>query len=369
MVARNAVTGVAQRRRLGTARAVTVFLVTAATLFAGDISPAKIAQIRRLIAGEMARQHIPGMSIAIATDHELRWSEGFGFADLEDLAPAQASTLFRLGSICKPITAVAVMQLVERKKVDLDASIRTYVPSFPRKQWRITARQLLAHQSGIRHYSSAAEVANTRHYTNLLDSLAVFRNDPLLFEPGTWFLYSSYGFTLLGAAVEGASGMRFVDYVHANIAQPAGMTGLQLDDVYTIIPHRARGYRLRTGGKVENCALADTSNRIPAGGFLATAEDLVRFALAVEGGVLVTKETARQMFTPQKIRDGRLTNYGLGWQIIERGGRKWVLHSGRQPGARTVLLLPSEGTVIAVLTNLEQADPEKIAAGVAEALR
>jgi CubicO group peptidase (beta-lactamase class C family) len=326
------------------------------------LPPAKIAQIQRLISAEMARQHIPGLSVAIATDHALRWAEGFGMADLENSVPAKPYTVYRLGSISKPITAVAVMQLAERKKLDLDASIRTYVPAFPPKPWRVTVRQLLGHLGGVRHYRTLAEVDSTKHYSNLLDPLDAFKNDPLLFEPGTHFHYSSYGYTLLGAALENVAGTKFADYVRRNIAEPAGMDGTQPDDVYKIIRNRAHGYRLRRDGQVENCALADTSNKIPAGGFVASADDLVRFAIAVEQDVLLGRESVRQMFTSQRTRDGPLTNYGLGWQVVERDGRKWVAHPGRQQGARTLLvLLPSEGIAIAILTNLEQASPEKIA--------
>jgi serine beta-lactamase-like protein LACTB len=256
------------------ARCIWALVFIAAALYADGLSATKVAEIRQLISAEMARQHIPGMSVAIATDRELRWAEGFGVADVENFVPARPYTLYRLASISKPITAVAVMQLAERKKLNLAASIRAYVPSFPRKPWRITVCQLLGHLSGIRHYRNPAEVNSTKHYSNLLEALAIFKSDPLLFEPGTRYLYSSYGYNLLGAAVEGVSGMKFADYVRLNIAKPAGMDSIQPDDVFRIIRNRAHGYRLRTDGQVENCALADTSNKIPSGGFVANAEDL-----------------------------------------------------------------------------------------------
>src|SRR5215472_3563 len=238
----------------------------------------KIRKIEQVVSSEMARSTIPGLTVAIASSAGLDWSNGYGMADLENLVPATALTEIRLGSISKPITATAVMQLVERHKIDLDAPIEQYVPAFPKKQWPVTIRELLGHLGGIRHYVGDAELDSTRHYTDLTEPLNIFKNDALLSEPGTTYSYSSYGFNLLGAAVEGASGEKFVDYLRAHVFKPAAMDHAGPDDLYAIIPHRARGYRLSAAQRLENCSLADTSNKIPGGGMLATPGDLVNFA-------------------------------------------------------------------------------------------
>ena len=171
----------------------------------------------------MSRQNIPALSVAIAIDSRPSWSSGFGMSDLENFVPAKASTVYRLGSISKPITAVAAMQLVEKGKLDLDAPIQKYLPSFPQKPWPITARQLLGHLSGIRHYAGLEEVNSTRHYDDRLTPPQIFQNDPLLFEPGTKYSYSTYGYCLLGAAVEAAADFKFVEYLRRNVFEPAGM--------------------------------------------------------------------------------------------------------------------------------------------------
>src|SRR5512143_4225477 len=140
----------------------------------------KLEKVERAITAEMSRLGIPGLSIAVAVDHKLQWSNGYGLADVENYVPAKAMTAYRLGSISKPITATAVMQLAERGKLDLDAPIQKYWPALPEKQWPVTARLLLGHLSGVRHYKSDAEFASTRHYSSIVEGMEMFKNDPLL---------------------------------------------------------------------------------------------------------------------------------------------------------------------------------------------
>ncbi|MSV30166.1 MAG: class A beta-lactamase-related serine hydrolase [Bryobacterales bacterium] len=321
-----------------------------------QLPPEKLKQIEQAISTEMSRNSIPGLSAAVATGSTLRWAAGFGTADLENLVPVTASTVIRLGSISKPITAVAVLQLVESGKIDLDASIERYVPSMPAKPWPVTVRQLLGHLGGIRHYGGPEELDSTRHYTDRITPLKIFQSDPLFAEPGTKYHYTSYGFNLLGAAVETASGMRFTDYIRDRIFKPARMDRIGADDVYAIIPHRARGYRLSASKQVENCSLADTSNKIPGGGLSSTASDLVKFALAARSGQLLKDEIVRVMWTSQKLRDGKPTSYGMGWTSGQFEGRVAVGHGGGQQGATTYLqMLPDQGIAFALMANLESA--------------
>ncbi len=331
--------------------------------------PASLRPAEQWLAAQLTEHRIPALSVAVADRFQPVWSGAFGWADLENNVRAAPGTVFRLGSISKPMAAVAALQLVERGRLDLDAPVQKYVPSFPEKPWPITPRMLLAHLSGIRHYRSPEELLSTRHYDDLLEPLKIFAADPLEFQPGTKFRYTTYGYVLLGAIVEAASGRRFADYLRENVLAPAGCLRVQPDDVYRIIPNRARGYRRTPSGAVENCALADTSNKISGGGLLATAEDLVRFALALQQGRLLKPETVRQMFTSQRTSDGRPTGYGLGWYVGERAGKHWVEHSGSQPGASSeLLMLPERGLAVAVLTNLERAPARAIALRLADLL-
>jgi len=169
-------------------------------LDSAGLPAATVARIESAITAFMARERIPGLSIAVATDNQLRWERGYGFADLENFVPATAATVYRLASVSKPITAVAVMQLAERGALDLDAPIQRYVPSFPSKRYPVTARQLLSHLAGVRHYKGD-ELESTRPYPSLTAALAMFKDDSLEHPPGARMTYTTHGYTLLGAAV------------------------------------------------------------------------------------------------------------------------------------------------------------------------
>ena len=314
----------------------------------------KLDKIETAISAQMSRLGIPGLSVAVVTDHKLRWSRGYGLSDVENFVPAKATTAYRLGSISKPITAAAVMQLVERGKIDLDAPIQKYCPAFPQKQWPITVRLLLGHLSGIRHYKNDAEYGSTRHYNSVVEGLDMFKDDPLLFEPGTKYSYTTHGFAVLGCAVEGASGMSFADYVRENVFKPATMDRIRVDNVTDIIPNRAQGYWKTKSGELRNSELADTSYKIPGGGFISTVEDLAKFAIAMQTGMLVKKETLDQMWTSQKTRDGKVTEYGMGWGVHMRNGMKEVEHGGAQQRVSTYLYtIPEKGLAVVLMTNLE----------------
>ncbi|HEX8500494.1 MAG TPA: serine hydrolase domain-containing protein [Pyrinomonadaceae bacterium] len=316
----------------------------------------KIKQIEALVAAEMARQKIPGMSVAVVSGGQPRWSNGYGVQDVENNVPAKASTVYRLGSISKPITAVAVMQLFERGRLDLDAPVQKYCPAFPEKQWPVTTRLLLGHLAGVRHYKSDEEFNSTRFYASVTEGLAMFKDDPLLFEPGTKYNYTTHGYSVLGCVVEGASGQKFADFVRENVFKPAGMERIRVDSVADIIPGRAQGYRTTDKGELTNSPLADNSYKVPGGGFVSTAEDLARFAAALQAGRLLKRETAELMYTKQKTKDGKETAYGLGWGVGERNGRRTVGHSGGQQRVSTFLhTQPDLGVAVVLMSNLENA--------------
>jgi serine beta-lactamase-like protein LACTB len=262
-------------------------------------------------------------------------------------------SVYRIASISKTITAVAVMQRPEQAKLDLDAPIQRYCPAFPEKPRPITSRQLLAHLGGIRGYLSMGELYKTQHYTDLVEPLALFKEDPLQSEPGTKFSYTTYGYSVLGCVIEGASGMTYVDYVREYIFRPAGMSHTQPDDVYAIIANRARAYRKTPNGEVQHAPLADTSYKIPGGGWCSTVEDLAKFAVAVQTNGLVAKATLEQMFTRQKTRDGQDIPFGLGWTVGERNGQQEVWHTGGLQGVSTILYMqPDQGFAAVLLFNI-----------------
>jgi CubicO group peptidase (beta-lactamase class C family) len=317
----------------------------------------------------MSRQSIPALSIAIAAGNELQWNSGYGMADLENFVPAKAVTVYRLGSIAKTITAAAILQLAERGKVDLDAPVRRYLPDFPEKSWPITARLLLSHLGGIRHYRGAVDFNSTQRYDSVTNALTIFQNDDLVHEPGTKYLYTTYGFNVLGAIVEAAAGKPFMAYVRQNIFEPGGMDRIRDDSVSAIIPNRARGYAKNQAGELRNCNLADTSNKIPGGGMAGTAADLVKFAIALTRGKLLRDETVAEMFTARKTRDGTPLPYGYGVFISQWQGRRRIHHSGGQQGTATLLqIYPEDGLILALMCNLEGARLAELSEQIASVL-
>jgi serine beta-lactamase-like protein LACTB, mitochondrial len=343
------------------------FAVVCVAQEAPQLTPAQIADVEKAISSFMTVQHAPSVSVAIVKDGKIAWTGAYGFSDLENFVPATTATMYRLASISKPITATAVMQLVQDGKIDLDAPAQKYCPAYPQKQWTITTRELLGHLAGVRHYKDPEETKSTHHYTSIVDSLDFFKSDPLELEPGTKFHYSTFGFSILGCEVEGASGMSYMDYLQKNIFRPADMEHIRSDDSYAIIPGRARGYRKTESGEVVNTYLADTSNKIPGGGLISTPTDLVDFAIATMNARLLAKPTEAEMWTPQKTRDGKSTPYGLGWGIGELKGKKKVAHSGGQPGTSTNLaMLPDSDVAVAVMCNMEDVPATELADRILE---
>ena len=328
--------------------------------------PLWIWPARWAVRDEMAHRRIPGLSVAVATGDRLRWSEGFGLADLENDVPVRPTTVFRMASISKPITAVAVLQLAERGRIDLDEPIQRYVPSFPETCGTVTPRLLLGHLGGVRHYRGD-ELQSTRRYRSVDEALTIFKDDPLVAEPGTRHVYSTYGYNLLGAAVERASGQTYADYIRGHIFEPSGMKRAGVADLDAIIPGRARGYVLGDDGKPRNSRPVDLSNKAPGAGLSATAEDLARFAIALQSGELLDAESRRRMWTRQILRNGQPVDYGLGWSLSRHSGRQEVWHAGRQQRVTTLLyMLPERRFAVALMCNLEGTDLMDLARRIAD---
>jgi serine beta-lactamase-like protein LACTB len=323
------------------------------------LSPVIDEEVDRLAAEEMSSLHEPSLAISIVKDGQLIFAKGYGRSDLENNVPATADTVYRIASVSKSLTATAAMRLVEEHKLELDLPVQKYCSAFPIKQWPITVREVLTHQSGIRHYKNDDESINTRHYASINETLTQdFAKDPLLFRPGTKFSYTSYGYIVLGYVMEGASGMSYPAYMEQSIFAPAGMTSSRLDDVFAIIPHRARGYSTDKNGNFRNAILLDISNKPPGSGINSTARDLGFFMVALYGGRLVTPATWNQMITPAKTLDGKPTIYGEGWfvggPISTYHGLREVGHGGDVQGFASVLYaLPDKKFAVIVLSNGE----------------
>jgi len=337
------------------------FCISSASAQQKSLSPEKRQAIEKAVASFMAESSIPGLSAAVVLDGELRWSQGFGMADLENSSPATSSTLFRLGSVSKPISATAVLQLWERGRLDLDAPVQKYCPAFPQKEWPITTRELLGHLGGIRHYNDDGKgdipEDSARHFASMQESLQIFANDPLVAQPGTKFNYSTYGYTLVGCVLEGAASEKFIDYLRKNVFQPAGMEQTRDDDFFTVIPHRTRWYHKDKSGVVRNAGVLDSSYKIPGGGIISSADDMARLESAILTDKLLKRSTRDLMWTSLKTADGKQTGYGLGWGSADRFGLHLWGHTGSQQGTSTVIsVVPDRNAGVVVLSNLDDVD-------------
>jgi serine beta-lactamase-like protein LACTB len=321
--------------------------------------------VEKAVASFMAANSVPGLSAAVVLDGEPRWYEGFGMADLENYSPATSSTLFRLGSISKPISATAVLQLWERGKLDLDAPVQKYCPGFAQKEWPITTRELLGHLGGIRHYSPDGKgdipEDSARHFSNMQEALQVFANDPLVAKPGTKFNYSTYGYTVVGCVLEGAASEKFTDYLRKNVFEPAGMGQTRDDDFFAVIPHRTRWYHKDKAGVVRNAGVLDSSYKIPGGGIISSADDMAKFEAAILADKLLKRDTRDLMWTSLKTADGKETGYGLGWGIMDKFGLHILAHTGGQQGTSTAFaVVPSRNAGVVVLCNMDDVDVNQL---------
>src|SRR5438105_9025629 len=193
-----------------------------------------VTRMRALVC-ERLSSHIPGVQVAVAIDGTLVWSEGFGYADAARKRPVTRATQFRIGSVSKPLTAAAVVLLYEQGKLDLDAPIQRYVPTFPDKGYPISTRQLAGHLAGIRHYKDREFFFN-RHFPTVRDGLEIFQDDSLLFPPGTRFSYSSYGWNLVSAVVEGAAGEDLLPSISGRVFGSLGLTPTAPDRADSRLP-------------------------------------------------------------------------------------------------------------------------------------
>lgn len=319
---------------------------------------AKLAQYESTLAAALKREHIPGATVGFVKDGFM-WVKGIGLADVENDVPARPDSAYRYASVQKSMTAVAVLQLVEAGKIDLDAEVQNYVPYYPKKRFPVTIRELLGHIGGIPHYVNRDVEQHFKDHKNTQQAIEVFAQFDLVAEPGTKFNYSSNGYNLLGAAIEGASGENYADYMREHVWLPSGMSDTRMDDPLELIPHRVRGYQL-LNGQLRNSEFIDVSSRFAAGGTRGTVPDLLRFMLALNSGKLLGQKSIDVMYSPTRTRDGKIAGfphtdgYGMGWHLMRRKSGMVYTNDGGQQETRTFIVnVPEKHFVMALAINLE----------------
>jgi len=311
-----------------------------------DQLPDAVAQARAILRSEAA-PFVPGLSVAVAVDGTTVWSEGFGWSDIANKIAVTPATRFRIGSVSKPLTAAGLALLVERNKIELDAPVQTYLPDFPEKGGKITLRLLGGHLSGIRNYRGR-EAASNLPYPNLRSGLKIFEDDPLETPPATKFSYASYNYNILGAVMEAATQESFLTFMEQNVLGPLGLVHTRPDQAGAVDPDLSRFYETWLNGDFIPSPAVNLSYAWPAGGYLSTAEDLVRFGNAHLRPGFLKLPSLKMLFTSQAASSGKPTHYGLGWFL----GRDIVYHGGDSFGGAAILLLrPASRTVVAITAN------------------
>lgn len=317
----------------------------------------------------------PAVSAAVSIDGKLAWAGVTGLADVESGQQAGLGTRFRLGSTSKAVTAVAVGTLIDKGRIDINKPIQAYVSDYPHP---VTTAQVMSHRAGIRDYGMCLcfpvwEHQNTRHFSDIKSEVALVANSPLLFKPGTDFKYTSLGYNLAGAAIEGASGAGYDVYLSEAVFKPLGMDESGLDSVPGAEKDNSGFYETEGGPKVWQYKRAypvDNSIRWPSGGLVSTPSDMVKLGQAMLDDRLLSEKTRKLLVTvPDNLPSGGAKIYALGWR---RG--EWTIHDGKirldsyhhagtAVGSTSVFVVfPEKRMVVSVMMNKGGSNVDDLAA-------
>lgn len=369
-------------------------------------------QGRQSVKASVAEQNLPGVSVAVGIDGDVVWAEGFGFADLRTSTPVTPGSRFRIGTASTVLTSAAAGLLLEDGSLKLDDQIQRYVPAFPRKQWPVMLRQLMGHTAGLISDGGDEGPLFRKHCERPEEALQAFVERPLLFQPGTQYRYSRYGWIVVSAAIEAAAGQPFLTFMRERIFDRLGMrdtvadggpdpAAVEGEDFPPIILFRELFYdpeakRSAATPPKEGPAQSQVTSYFPrfaakpkyglhltrwldyscyAGSsvFVSTPSDLVRFAMAVNDGKLLKPATVELLQASQRLASGVETGYGLGWDLetvtLAGNPTRVIGHDGDSLGGMVASLMtfPEYGVTVAVTSNISYADTAAIGLKVAEA--
>jgi CubicO group peptidase (beta-lactamase class C family) len=336
-----------------------------------------VEQARQIVRADLIKQNLPGLSVAVGAGSEILWAEGFGWADLENRVPVAPHMRFRIGTASTALTSAAVGLLFEKGRLKLDDQIQTYVPEFPDKQWPVTLRQLMGHVAGVRTDGGDEGPLFSVRCERPVDALQYFKDSKLLFEPGTRYRYSSYGWILVSAAVEAVTDEPFLSFMQKQVFDRVGMVDTKADSATESIPNRATFYFPRFAADPrygpDLMRPLDYSCYAGSSAFLSTPSDLVRFAMAIDSGRLLQPATVHLLQTSQRLASGQETGYGLGWDLetVAVSGKQTTLvgHDGESLGGMVASLMtfPEHGIVVSVTSNISYADTFGLGVKIAQA--
>lgn len=325
------------------------FLVTCGCGCATGTQAEMAQQIERVLAGLYSPSE-PGAAILVAKEGKVIFRRGYGLANVEHRAQITPDTVFRIASMTKQFTAVAILMLMEQGRLSLDDGVAKYLPDYPEGR-RITIRHLLTHTSGIWDYVRLEEIRRGMRRDVSVDELIdLFKDKPLAFEPGERKAYSNSGYTLLGVIIEKVSGRSYAEFLQKNIFEPAGMHSSTTDTHDKIIPHRAAGY-VRRNSELCNAPFISMTEPFANGNIVSSVNDLFRWNEALFHG-LIEPETLKLALTPTTLNDGSVTDSACGFGISQIRGRKAVIHGGKIHGFGGYgLMVPTERLYVVWLSN------------------
>ena len=299
----------------------------------------------------MEESGMHGMQLLVSKGNKPAWKINLGYADAENKLPVTDGTQFRINSISKSLTSLALIQLAAANKLNLDAPVQQYLPALPAKPFSFTTRQLAGHLAGFRDYreDDLTDIIRTKHYNNATAALDIFKDDSLLFKPGEQFHYSGFGWNMIGAVIEAVSKQTYAGYMLQHIWNPLTLRSTTVDDINNRSPNRSKFYD--AAGEVND--LGDLSYKYPAAGILSTAEDLVKIGNELLHGNFIDPTLKATLFATQHTAGGIATGYGLGWYTgKDKNGHRIWYHAGDMFSSSSYLIIyPDDDLVIAFLGN------------------
>lgn len=326
---------------------------TAADVAPADMAPSgAIEAIDRIAREPVDQKKTASLAVAVVKNGRLVLARGYGMADLENSVPATAESVYRLGSITKQFTAMAIMLLAEQGKLEVEDDLSKFLPDFPLAGHKVSVHQLLNHTSGIKSYTSTKDFFKRARQDMTHDELlALFKDEPFEFEPGAKWRYNNSGYYLLGMIIEKASGQTYAEYLQQHIFQPLAMSATRYGHLRTIIPRRAAGYR-RQGEELVNDDPISMDAPGAAGALVSNVLDLVKWHQALEAGELVSSASYEAMYRRTKLADDSDQPYGYGWALNDLAGKRKLGHGGGINGFSTMIgRYPDERLAVIVLSN------------------
>ncbi|HEX5111689.1 MAG TPA: serine hydrolase [Saprospiraceae bacterium] len=307
-----------------------------------------------------------GATVLVGRHGEIIYNKAFGLANVELNVPMKTDNVFRIGSITKQFTAIAILQLMEQGKLNLQDEITRFIPDYPMQGAKITIEHLLTHTSGIRDYTSLRDTVQRGKIDFTPEAMIdYFKNQPMRFEPGDRYEYSNSNYFLLGYIIEKITGNTYQQYLVKNIFKPLDMHDSYVGKDTMIIKNRAAGYSMG-GVQIENAAILSMTHPYAAGAILSTTKDLFKWNEAVQSYKLVKKETLEKALTRYKLNNGKEINYGYGFRLgfIQESPSIW--HGGRINGfITTAMCLTHEEVFVVILSNCDCNDVDRVSAKLA----